>query len=104
LPLFVYSSTPLTGCAVSAGTLPAGLSISPTCAISGTPTAAGTSNFSVTATNAQGSSVAVAYTITISTLSAGDAAAVPTLSQWGLILLGMLLAGFGLSRRQRHMR
>lgn len=64
-----YSLTPtLTGagvtCSVTSGTLPAGLSLnSSTGAITGTPTAAGDSTFTVTATNAGGSA---SQTITIS--------------------------------------
>ena len=54
---------------VSTGTLPAGLTISNAGVISGTPTAAGTSNFSITATNSNGDSAPVAYSITISAAS-----------------------------------
>jgi len=51
---------------VSAGTLPAGLSLSTTGTISGTPTAAGTTTFTVRATDAAGSGYADrALTITI---------------------------------------
>ena len=61
----VASNTP-TGYAVSTGTLPAGLSLNTTNGlISGTPTAAGTSTFSVTATNGSGTSPAVSFSITI---------------------------------------
>ena len=54
-----------TGWAVASGSLPAGLTLSNSGVISGTPTAAGTSNFTVTATNASGTSTAVAFSIKI---------------------------------------
>src|SRR5262249_13333950 len=46
--------------------LPAGLSIDNTGLISGTPTSAGSSNVTVTATNASGSGIPVNFTITVS--------------------------------------
>ncbi|MFN7975087.1 MAG: putative Ig domain-containing protein [Acidobacteriota bacterium] len=52
--------------AVTAGTLPAGLSLNgATGVISGTPTAAGTSNFTVTATDANGCTASQPYSLTI---------------------------------------
>jgi hypothetical protein len=54
-----------TSWAVSLGTLPAGLSLGNDGVISGTPTATGTANFSVTATNADGPSARVPFSILI---------------------------------------
>lgn len=51
---------------ISSGSLPAGLSLSSSGQISGTPTAAGTSNFSVTATDANGCTGSQSYSITVS--------------------------------------
>jgi hypothetical protein len=52
--------------AVTAGTLPAGLSLNAaTGEISGSPSAAGTSNFTITATYTGAGSVSAAYTITV---------------------------------------
>jgi hypothetical protein len=66
--------------AITAGSLPAGLTLSSTGALAGTPTAAGTFNMTVTATDAGGFIGAQAYSLTVtaptisvlpSTLSAG---------------------------------
>ncbi|MDR2172646.1 MAG: IPTL-CTERM sorting domain-containing protein [Burkholderiales bacterium] len=54
-----------TSWAVSVGSLPAGLSLGNNGVISGTPTTAETANFSVTATNGDGTSAAVAFSITV---------------------------------------
>ncbi len=51
--------------AVTAGTLPTGLALTPGGALSGTPTAAGTFNFTVTATDANGATGSRAYAVTI---------------------------------------
>lgn len=55
--------------AVTAGTLPAGLTLSTAGVLSGRPTAAGTSNFSITATGANGEAATAAYTVTIAPLT-----------------------------------
>ena len=52
--------------AVTAGTLPNGLSLSSTGLISGTPTTAGSSAFTVTATDAAGATAEQPYTLTVS--------------------------------------
>ncbi len=54
---------------VTAGTLPAGLGIAADGTLSGTPTAAGSSNFTVTATDAYGTSGSSAYALTIKAAS-----------------------------------
>jgi hypothetical protein len=51
--------------AVTSGTLPAGLSLSSGGAVSGTPTTAATSAFTVTATDANGSTGSRAYSVTV---------------------------------------
>ena len=51
--------------ALSAGALPAGLTLSGTGLISGTPTASGTFNFSVTVTDAKGCAATIAYTLVV---------------------------------------
>ncbi|HTM83619.1 MAG TPA: putative Ig domain-containing protein, partial [Mycobacterium sp.] len=51
--------------AVSAGSLPAGLSLSSAGALGGTPTAAGSSSFTITATDGLGFTGSQAYTLTI---------------------------------------
>jgi hypothetical protein len=56
--------------AVTSGTLPAGLVLDPTGWINGTPTAAGTSTFTITVTDSIGCTFARAYTIVIQTGSA----------------------------------
>ena len=58
------SAAPFTW-AVIVGSLPAGLNLSPAGVISGTPTARGTSNFTVRATNICGSSLTRAYSIAV---------------------------------------
>jgi len=53
------------GYAVTAGALPAGLTLSVTGALSGTPTASGAFNFTITATDALGYTGARPYTLTV---------------------------------------
>lgn len=84
------------------GTLPPGLVLDPaTGAISGTPTQAGTFSFSITASNAGGTSAPLALTITVAAAVAGEVTPVPTLGEWSLMLLGLLAAGLG-ARRLRE--
>jgi hypothetical protein len=64
---------------IETGALPAGLTLSSTGVLSGTPTAAGSYAITVTATDALGSSNSQAYTITI---NPGVAVATPALSDW----------------------
>jgi hypothetical protein len=67
--------------------------------ISGTPTGAGTSNFTITVTGNDGGVASETYSIVI---AAADVAPVPTLSEWGVIALSGLLAMFGLARMRRR--
>jgi hypothetical protein len=79
---------------VSSGALPNGLSLNAvTGAITGTPTTVGTFNFTITATDANGCPGARAYVMT-ATIAIIDTTTpnIPTLSEWGLIIL-MVLTG-----------
>jgi hypothetical protein len=76
---------------VLSGTLPPGLTFtptSPTATISGTPTTVGCFPFTVTVTDANGCSTDVTYTIC-------NAAGGPTLTVWGMVVLSMLLLAVG---------
>jgi hypothetical protein len=80
--------------------LPPGLSIDPaTGAISGTPTNGGSFSVTMTATNAGG-----VATLNATIVIAGAVAtptSVPTLSDWGIALLSLLLAAVGMRMRRR---
>ena len=79
---------------VSSGALPAGLTLNAaTGAITGTPTATGTSNVTITATNIALCTGSRTYSIIIGA-APGEAAAVPALDFAGLAILAVLLAGF----------
>lgn len=74
---------------VTAGALPPGLLLTNTGGLgllSGTPTTAGTSTFTIRGTDANGCFAEIAYVQTITALPG-----VPTMSQWALIALGALL-------------
>jgi hypothetical protein len=63
---FITATNTPTSWAVTSGALPAGLTLNATTGeIAGTPTAAGTFNFDITATNADGTSPPVSFSITI---------------------------------------
>jgi len=83
--------------AVTAGALPAGLTLTAAGLLSGTPTAAGPSTFTIRATDANGCFVERVYTVTI-------AAAVPTLPQVFVLLLALGLGGAGYLRLRRRAR
>lgn len=85
---------------VASGYLPDGLSLNGvTGQITGTPSTAGTFNFSYTAIDALNSSSTVAAQIDIVT----DNNDVPTLPQWGLIVMAAVLMGSTVvSNRQKH--
>jgi hypothetical protein len=63
--------------AVTTGTLPAGLTLSSTGLLSGTPTAAGVSAFTVTATDTVGGSTSNAYAVTVNPKLAFTTTALP---------------------------
>jgi hypothetical protein len=77
------------------GALPPGISATPAGVLSGTPTTPGTTTFTVRVTDANGCFATLAYTFTV-------AAAVPTLSQWAMIVLTMLLALAGYAAMRRR--
>jgi hypothetical protein len=75
---------------VSSGTLPAGLTLNPgTGLVSGIPTGNGSSNFTITATNAGLCSGSRAYSIVIRAAAAG----IPSLDLTGLTILMLVLGG-----------
>ena len=75
--------------AVTSGTLPAGLTLTAAGVVSGTPTTAGTTAFTIRGTDANGCFAEIAYTIAVAT-------AVPTLPQMFVLLLalGLMAAGY----------
>ena len=84
---------------VSSGALPNGLSLNAsTGAITGTPTTAAPFGFTITATDANGCTGAKAYAVTI----APAVATIPTLSEWGLMMLAALLALYGVAVLRRR--
>jgi hypothetical protein len=82
--------------AVTAGALPAGLTLTTAGVLAGTPTTAGGFGFTVRATDANGCFAEITYAVVI-------ASAVPTLAQWAMIALSGLLAvsGYVALRRRR---
>jgi hypothetical protein len=87
------------------GALPAGLTLNPTTgAITGTPTAIGTSNFTITATDANGCTGSIPLSLTIAVVPVDTTTAIPSLSDWGLIALVLLtgLSGMLFLRRVRN--
>lgn len=90
---FTVTATGTAPLSFSATGLPAGLSIdASTGIISGTPSAAGTYDIAITVSNAAGSAKQAAQMV----MAAQPAATpIPTLSQWVLMLLGLLTAGAG---------
>ena len=101
--------------ALAGGTLPPGLSLNPaTGQISGTPTAAGSYDFSLVASNAAGDSAPLALRLVVAATGngngngtgggaggGGQVTAVPTLGQWTLVWLGLAAALLGARRLRR---
>jgi hypothetical protein len=85
--------------AVTGGVLPAGLTLTPAGVLAGTPTTAGTSTFTVRATDANGCFAEASYPLIV-------IAAVPTLPQVFIILLavGLGVVGYFRLRRLRRAR
>lgn len=81
--------------AVTAGSVPAGLTLSPAGVLSGTPATAGSSTFTVRATDAGGCFSEFDYTLTV-------VAPVPTLRQTFVLLLAVGLIGLGWWRLARR--
>ena len=86
------------------GTLPLGLQLAAaTGAITGYPQQAGTFNVQITASNAVQPDATANYSVTIASAAvAGAATPVPTLSEWGLMLLSLLLGAFALRRQDQQ--
>jgi hypothetical protein len=80
---------------VSSGTLPAGVTLTPAGVLAGTPTTVGPTTFTIRATAANGCFAELPYTVTV-------VAAVPTLSQWAMIVLTLLLALAGYAAMRRR--
>lgn len=76
---------------VTAGSLPAGLTLTAAGVLAGTPTAAGTATFTLRATDALGCFVERTFTVTVAT-------AVPTLPQVFGVLLALGLTALGYAR------
>jgi flagellar biosynthesis component FlhA len=81
--------------AVTAGSVPAGLTLSSAGVLSGTPTIPGSSSFTVRATDGAGCFSESGYTLTV-------LAAVPTLPVTFMLLLGAGLIGVGWWRLARR--
>jgi hypothetical protein len=95
-------TAPITFSVVS-GILPVGLTLTAGGLLSGTPTTAGPSTITIRATDVNGHFADITYTII--SLSGGGTA-IPTLSEWAMIMLAALLAiaGVAAMRRQRNRR
>lgn len=78
--------------ALTAGSLPAGLSLSSAGAITGTPTAPAAANFTITATDSNGCTGSRVFTNPVAFFSPG----IPALDYAGMAVLLVLLAGVGL--------
>lgn len=90
---FSYTSTGFPTFSLTAGALPAGLSLSSAGVISGTPSVPGTFSGTVRATNGTAPDATQNFTIII---SAAAGVAIPTLSEWGLIFMVMSLMAVAL--------
>jgi outer membrane protein OmpA-like peptidoglycan-associated protein len=74
---FTATGAPAPTFTVASGTLPAGLALSSAGVLSGTPTTEGTSTFTVTASNSQGSATSAPVSITVSSKPVFTAFAAP---------------------------
>jgi hypothetical protein len=93
---FAYTSTGAPTFSVTAGGLPTGLSLNSGGVISGIPTTAGTFTGTVTASNGTSPDATQDFSIIIS--AAGEATAIPTLGEWGAIILALSLLALALLR------
>jgi len=89
---FAVAGNPAPTVAVTAGTLPDGLTLSPDGVLSGTPTAAGASTFTITASNGVGNPATLDVTVTVA-----PASAAPMFTDAGPVSLNTV-AGKALSR------
>lgn len=84
---------------VTSGSLPAGLTLTAGGTVSGTPTGAGSSNFTIRATDSNACFGSRAYTITVSAVAPPPPTPtpvppippVPTMGEWAMIILALLL-------------
>ena len=92
---FAYTSTGAPTFSVTAGGLPPGLSLNAAGVINGIPTAVGTFTGTVTATNGTAPDATQNFSITIVTAGPppGPTATIPTMSEWGIVVLSLLMAG-----------
>jgi hypothetical protein len=84
---------------VTAGALPAGLTLTPAGVLAGTPTTNGTSLITIRGTDANGCFKEVSLTIVIVGVSASG---IPTLSEWAMVTLAALLVLFGVAAIRRR--
>jgi hypothetical protein len=82
---------------VNSGALPAGLTLTAAGVLAGTPTTAGTPAVTIRGTDANGCFKDTSYTMNI-------ISPVPTLPQWGALLLAVGLLGLGYLRLRRRAR
>ena len=80
---------------VSAGALPAGLTLTSAGVLAGTPTGSGVANFTIRVTDSNGCFATLAYAMTV-------VAAVPTMAQWAIIALTGLLGLTGVAAMRRR--
>lgn len=90
---------------VKIGSLPDGMTLGGNGLLSGTPNVSGVFTFTVTATDSSPApgphAGSRAYTLNVAA-APGGIAAVPTLSEWAMILLGLMLAGSAAVTIQRR--
>lgn len=85
--------------ALVSGALPPGLALNPTTGtISGTPVVAGAFTFTIRATDANGCPASIVYALT--SFVAETSTPIPTLSEWGIVLLVLLTMALAM----RHFR
>ncbi|MDR2173617.1 MAG: Ig domain-containing protein [Burkholderiales bacterium] len=97
--LAATGGTPITW-SIDAGSLPDGLILNPaTGAITGTPTAAGTFNFTVRAANGGAPDATQTFSITIRAATS-SVTSIPTLNSAGLVLLVLLVGGLAFWQRR----
>ena len=85
-------TTPVTF-AVTTGTLPAGLTLAATGLLSGTPTTAGSSDFTVTATDSVGIAASQAFTVVVNAVPMIDQTTLPDTSVGGAYNQGLTVTG-----------
>lgn len=85
---------------VTAGSLPAGLSLSTAGVLSGTPTTAGNASFTITASDGVPTTPGSrAFSVTVEPAAVVDTTSIPTLNEWGLMILASLMGIFAIRRR-----